>query len=75
MDPNSLIETLTTASPVGLFAIFIIALLRRWLVLPREVDERDKRIRELEHERDEYKNMVLKTLELGERLTDERERR
>lgn len=69
-----LVDLLASASPIGLFAIFIVALLRRWLVLPRELDECQKRIGELERERDEYKRMVLKTLDLGERLTSERER-
>ena len=64
-----LLSLLTNASAPALFAIFIVALLRRWLILPREIDEKDKRIAQLESERDEYKGMAFRALDIGERIT------
>jgi cell division protein FtsL len=61
-------EILSSASPAFMLAIFIIALSTRRLILPRELDDRDKRIRELETERDEYKMMVFRALNVGERV-------
>lgn len=60
---------LASASPVTLIALFVIALLKRWLILPREIDEKDKRIDQLESERDEYKGMAFRALDIGERIT------
>lgn len=59
---------LADASPAVMLAIFILALLKRWLVLPRELDDRDKRVVELEGERDEYKNIAFRALNVGERV-------
>lgn len=69
MNGIDLANLLTGASPVALFAIFIVALLKRWLILPREIDEKDKRIAELVIERDEYKGMAFRALDIGERIT------
>lgn len=66
---------LADASPAVMLAIFIVALLRRWLVLPRELDDRDKRITELEEERDEFKNMAFQALKVGERVASAVEER
>jgi hypothetical protein len=63
------------ASPAVIFIVFIIALLRGWLVLPRELDDRDKRITELETERDEYKLMAFRAVGLGERVVSAAEER
>lgn len=60
--------TLAGASPALMLAIFIVALLKRWLVLPRELDARDNRVTELERERDEYKQMAFRALQVGERV-------
>lgn len=59
---------LANASPALMLAIFIIALLKRWLVLPRELDGRDQRIKDLEKERDEYKHMAFRAVGLSERV-------
>lgn len=66
---------LADASPALMLAIFVIALLRRWLVLPRELDDRDRRIAELETERDEYKTMAFRALNVGERVVSVAEER
>jgi cell division protein FtsL len=72
-------EVLSSASPAFMLAIFIIALSTRRLVLPRELDElrteRDKRILQLEVERDEYKQMVFRALNVGERVVSVAESR
>lgn len=69
MNSVDLVNLLSTASPVVLFAAFIVALLKRWLILPREIDEKDKRIQQLESERDEFKHMAYQALDIGERIT------
>jgi hypothetical protein len=66
---SGLAETIGNASPAVMLAMFIIALIRRWFVLPRELDQRDKRIAELEKERDEYKTMLFRALDVSERIT------
>jgi len=58
---------LAEASPAVIFIALILALLKGWLVLPRELADRDKRIVELEAERDEYKTMTFRALQVGER--------
>lgn len=68
-DGVDLANLIASASPVSLIALFVVALLKRWLVLPREVDEKDKRIAQLEGERDEYKAMAFRALDIGERVT------
>ena len=62
-------ETIGNASPAVMLAMFIIALIRRWFILPRELDQSYKRIAELEKERDEYKDMLFRALNVSERLT------
>ena len=72
-DPTNAInfaELLSNASPALMLALFIVALQRRWLVLPREIDYRDQRIVELEQERDEYRGMVFQALKLGETVVE-----
>ena len=61
-------EVLSSASPAFMLAIFIFALSTRRLILPRELDDRDKRILQLEVERDEYKQMAFRALNVGERV-------
>lgn len=70
-----LANLIASASPVTLIALFVVALLRRWLILPREIDEKDKRIDQLESERDEYKGMAFRALDIGERVTSAAEHR
>jgi cell division protein FtsL len=68
-------EVLSSASPAFMLAIFIIALSTRRLILPRELDDRDKRILQLEVERDEYKQMAFRALNVGERVVSVAESR
>lgn len=66
---TSLAEVIGNASPAVMLAMFILALVRRWFVLPRELDQAYKRIAELEQERDEYKAMLFRALDVSERIT------
>lgn len=66
---------LSSASPAFMLAIFILALSTRRLVLPRELDDREKRILQLEVERDEYKQMAFRALNVGERVVSVAESR
>jgi cell division protein FtsL len=68
-------ELLSSASPALMLAIFIIALVMGKIVLPREVENRDKRIMQLEVERDEYKQMAFRALQVGERVVSVAEAR
>ena len=61
-------EVLSSASPAFMLAILIVALSTRRLILPRELDDRDKRILQLEVERDVYKQMEFRALKVGERV-------
>lgn len=63
------------ASPAVMLAAFVIALWRRWLILPRELDTCQARLAELETERDEWKRMTLDALTAAERVTSAVERR
>jgi cell division protein FtsL len=65
-----LAKMLADLDTVVIFALFIIAMLRRWLILPRELDRAEKRIEELQREKDEYKSMAFRAVGLGERLAD-----
>jgi cell division protein FtsL len=66
---------LSSASPAFMLATFIIALSMGKIVLPREVESRDKRILQLEVERDEYKQMAFRALNVGERVVSVAEQR
>lgn len=59
---------LADASPPVMLAILIIALLRGWLILPREAAIQRQRMAELAAERDEYKQLAFKAVGLGERV-------
>ncbi len=72
------LAVLSSASPIGMLAVFVIALSTGKLVLPRELDNRDKRIAQLEAETDQYKAVAFSALTIGERATgvaEERDRR
>lgn len=75
MELFKLAETLASASPVGLFAIFIILLLKKKIVLPRELDYRDERIKQLEIEKIKYEDLVWQTLKIGEKAANLAENR
>ncbi len=75
---TDILAVLTGASPIGMLAIFVIALSTGKLVLPRELDNRDKRVAQLEAELDQYKTLAFGALKIGERVTtaaEERDRR
>lgn len=69
MEPLQLFNTLSELSPLGLFAMFIVALLKGWLVLPRELQDRDSNLAKKDKEIAELKTMLYKALNLGERMT------
>ncbi len=64
-----LLSVLSSASPIVLISLFVAVLLKGGLVLPREVERRDKELAEAKLERDEYKNMAFKLANIGERVT------
>jgi cell division protein FtsL len=66
---------LSSASPALMLAIFILAMAAGKIILPREVASRDKRILQLEVERDEYKQMAFRALNVGERVVSVAEAR
>lgn len=81
MDVLELGKALAGLSSTALLAVLIVALLRRWLVLPREVDDKntqyaellkakDERIAELKNERDEYRRMAYQALHVGQRAAN-----
>lgn len=72
---SGLAELVGNASPAVMLAMFVLALIRRWFVLPRELDHAYKRIIELERERDEYKTMLFRAIDVSERITAAAEER
>jgi len=60
--------TLADASPPVMLAILLVALLRGWLILPREAQAQQRRMAELVAERDEYKTLAFQAVGLGERV-------
>ncbi len=72
---TDILAVLTGASPIGMLAIFVIALSTGKLVLPRELDNRDKRVAQLEAELDQYKTLAFGALKIGERVTSAAEGR
>lgn len=66
---------LASASPPVMLAILIIALLKGWLILPREAAIQRQRLTELAAERDEYKALAFKAVGLGERVVTAAENR
>lgn len=69
------LSPLAEASPAVMLAGFVVALWRRWLILPRELDCCQQRVVELEAERDEWKSTALNALGVAERVTTAAERR
>jgi hypothetical protein len=59
-------SALASASPALMLAMFIVALIKRWLILPRELDKCESRVKDVEKERDEYKQMLFRALKIGE---------
>jgi hypothetical protein len=66
----SIAGLLADASPPIMLGIFIVALLRRWLILPRELDAMVADLEEVKKERDEYKGLAIRALTVGERVTN-----
>lgn len=69
------IKQVLELSGPGMLVLALIALWRGWVVFPREVEVRDKRIADLRAERDEFKELTLKALKQAERVVDKAEER
>lgn len=62
------------SGPVML-VLALIALWRGWVVFPRELEIRDRRIADLRAERDEFKDLTLAAIRQAERVVDKAEER
>jgi hypothetical protein len=58
-----------------MLVLALLALWRGWVVFPREVEVRDKRIADLREERDEFKTLTLAALKQAERVVSKAEER
>jgi hypothetical protein len=67
VDILQLAKDAANLSPAAIFVLIIVAILRNKIVLPRELEERDRIIAELKKERDEYKQLTFQALHVGER--------
>ena len=56
-------------------ALVVMALVKGWLILPRELNTAEKRIEELKGERNEFRNLLYKALNIGERAASAAEDR
>jgi hypothetical protein len=84
-DWESFGKLVENASPLGLFAMFLYALVTKRLRLEREVTDRDERIVELKAEkdsavnrlvgeRDQFRDLLFTALQIGEKAATVAER-
>lgn len=69
------VTLLSSAGPTTIVLFGLLALAKGWVVFSRELAKRDERIKELESERDEFKGMAFRLLDVGERITSSAEQR
>ena len=68
-------NTIAEVSGPVMLVLALIALWRGWVVFPRELEIRDRRIADLRAERDEFKDLTLAAIRQAERVVDKAEER
>ena len=74
-DPTALVNLFQRPDLIGVFALFLVALLRGWLVLGREYEYLKQELAERTKERDVWMQAALHSTQLGEQATTLAERR
>jgi hypothetical protein len=75
MDVKSLVDIISQGGAVGLLAFFLVAGFKGWIVWGREFNRETQRRKEVEQERNDWRDLALRGTNLAESLTQVQERR
>lgn len=75
MDVKTLVDLISNGGAVGLLAFFLVAGYKGWIVWGREFTRETERRREVEKERNDWRDLALRGTNLAESLTEVTERR
>ncbi len=75
LDLFGIANTIAEVSGPVMLVLALVALWRGWVVFPREIEVRDRRIADLRQERDEFKELTLAALKQAERVATTAEER
>lgn len=75
MDIKSLVDIISQGGAVGLLAFFLAAGFKGWIVWGREFNREVERRKEVESERNDWRELALRGTNLAESLTQVQERR
>jgi hypothetical protein len=75
MDIKSLVDIISQGGAVGILAFFLVAGFKGWIVWGREFNREVERRREVEEERNDWRELALRGTNLAESLTQVQERR
>lgn len=75
MDIGKILELLPEAGATGLLVFFIVAVSKGWVIFKREYDLMLHRLRELERERNDWRELALRGTDLAEGLAQVQQRR
>lgn len=75
MDIKSIVDIISQGGAVGLLAFFLVAGFKGWIVWGREFNREVERRKEVEHERNDWRDLALRGTNLAESLTQVQERR
>ncbi len=70
MPTLEMLELLSRIGAAGTWVFIIIALLRGWFILPREVKTREDRITELVDERDRWQAVAFDSLQISDKVAN-----
>jgi hypothetical protein len=68
MNYNELIEIVTRGGGTAVIVFMFIAAFKGWIVWKRELDREIERRKEIEDERDQWRELALKGTDLADRL-------
>lgn len=75
MDITTLISLIPSAGTTGLLIYYIVASWKGWIIPKREYDSEVARRKEIEAERNNWRELALRGTDLAEGLVDARKRR
>lgn len=75
MDLQQLLELVPEAGATGLLVFFIVAVSKGWIVFKREVDSIIAHSKEVERERNDWRELALRGTDLAEGLAQVQQRR
>lgn len=75
MDVKSILDILSHGGAIGILALFALAQFKGWLVTSRELEREISRRKEVEAERNDWRELALRGTNLVESLTEVTEKR